>query len=119
MIATDTNFLIYAFSRRAPEHRAAWRAIDKARNDPRGWGIALPSIAEFWTVVSRTDRPQPVSGEDARAFIHALIVEVGAAVWTLPAGSWERLVRLAVDLGVRGRRIFDLQIALAAFEKLL
>ena len=31
-------------------------------------------------------------------------------------GSWDRVTRLAEDLEVRGPRIFDLQIALTAFE---
>ena len=35
----------------------------------------------------------------------------------MPAdGCWERVTRLAEELGVRGPRIFDLQIALTAFD---
>jgi hypothetical protein len=37
-------------------------------------------------------------------------------VWTPGTGFDERLLQLAVDLDVSGPRIFDLQIALTAFE---
>lgn len=52
----------------------------------------------------------------ARDFLRALVLEAGARVWTPQEGHWERVTRLAEDLGVRGPRIFDLQIALVAFE---
>lgn len=38
------------------------------------------------------------------------------SIWTPGIGFDERLVQLAVDLDVVGPRIFDLQIALTAFE---
>lgn len=37
-------------------------------------------------------------------------------VWTSGIGFDDRLLQLAVDLDVAGPRIFDLQIALTAFE---
>jgi predicted nucleic acid-binding protein len=52
LIAIDTNLLVYAQRRHAVEHRAAQRAIERASADPRGWGISLPCIAEFWGVVT-------------------------------------------------------------------
>ena len=47
LIAIDTNLLIHAHRSALPEHRAAGRAIEQASRDPRGWGIALPSVSEF------------------------------------------------------------------------
>ncbi len=76
------------------------RALQLARDDPRGWGIPLPSIAEFWHVV--THPRVAAKPSNARAAIHFLrsVTEEGAAVWTLRAGSWERLLQLAVDQGI-------------------
>lgn len=37
-------------------------------------------------------------------------------IWLPGPGFGERLIRLAEDLGVTGPRVFDLQIALVAFE---
>ena len=117
MIAVDTNLLIYAHRSGLDEHRAAKRALQKASEDARGWGIPFPCIAEFWSVVTH---PRSAGGGSApakaRSFLRELIVEAGAFVWMPHESSWERLARLAQDLEVRGPRVFDLQIALAAFE---
>jgi hypothetical protein len=117
VIAVDTNLLVYAHRRGLREHRAAQRAIEVASNDPRGWGISLQSVGEFWSVVTHpaaTGRPSPP--ERATAFLRSLREQGGMSVW-LPGGGFDdRLLQLASDLHVAGPRIFDLQIALTAFE---
>lgn len=117
MIAIDTNLLVYAHRAGLPEHRAAGRAIERARREARGWGIALPCIAEFWSVVTHpASSGGPSTAQQAHDFLAALIVEAEAAVWLPREHFWDRLARLAADLRVQGPRIFDLQIALTAFE---
>ena len=117
MIAIDTNLLIYAHRASFPEHLAARRAIQKASNHPRGWGIALPCIAEFWSVVTHpASAGGPSTAPQAHDFLSALVADAGAAVWLPHEGFWERLLRLAAGLAVPGRRVFDPQIALTAFE---
>ena len=117
MIAIDTNLLIYAHRASLPEHRPAQRAIERASRDPRGWGIALPSLAEFWSVVTHPDsRGGPSTAKQATAFLRALISEAGAMLWMPGEGFWERLAELAGALGIQGPRIFDLQIGLTAFD---
>lgn len=117
MIAIDTNLLIYAHRTALPEHRGAREAIERASRDPRGWGIALPSIAEFWSVVTHPGSSgRPSTPVQARGFFRELIIEAGAKLWMPHEGFWERLLELARELGVAGPRIFDLQIALTAVE---
>jgi uncharacterized protein len=117
MIAIDTNLLIYAHRAGCPENRAARRALQKASSDSRGWGVALPSIAEFWSIVTNPNLLSGVSpSKHALGFLQALIVEGRAAVFLPREGFWERLARLAAGLNVQGSRIFDLQIGLTAFE---
>ncbi len=117
MIAIDTNLLIYAHRTALPEHRAAQRAIQRASRDPRGWGITLPSIAEFWSVVTHPAASGgPSTPRQARGFLHELIVGAGASLWMPREGFWERLLELAGQLRVAGPRVFDLQIALTAIE---
>lgn len=117
MIAIDTNLLIYAHRSGLAEHRAAKRALQKASEDARGWGIPFPCIAEFWSVVTH---PESAGGgsapSKARDYLRALVLEAGAKVWMPAEGCWERVTMLAEELDVRGLRIFDLQIALAAFD---
>ena len=117
MIALDTNLLVYAHREGAPEHEAARVAIFTALNDPRGWGICLPSIAEFWSIVTHPKIPGgPSSSRVVTHFFHYLITEGHGNIWTPGPGFGERLLRWAASLGIRGRRIFDLQIALIALE---
>lgn len=64
-------------------------------------------------------RHQPVgpsTGEQAREFVAALVVGAGARLWMPADGFWNRLTQLAAELGVQGARVFDLQIALTAFD---
>ena len=117
MIAIDSNLLIYAHRAALPEHRRARRAIERASRSPRGWGIPLPCLAEFWSVVTHpASAGGPSTAEQAKRFLEALITEAGAGLWMPADGFWYRLTQLARDLDVQGPRIFDLQIALTAFD---
>ena len=116
MIALDTNLLVYAHRAGLPEHRAARRAIERASRDARGWGIALASVAEFWSVVTHPEsRGGPSSAVAASGFLAALSA-AGARTWLPGEGFADRLLALAGRLGVQGPRVFDLQIALTAFD---
>lgn len=116
MIALDTNLLVYAHRAGVPEHRAARRAIETAAADPRGWGIPQPVVAEFWSIVTHPlAAGRPSKPSEAAAFIRSLL-RAGGAIWSGGPGSGERLMALAGDLRISGPRIFDLQIALAAFD---
>jgi hypothetical protein len=116
MTAIDTNLLVYAHRSRAPQHAASRRAIERAAGLGR-WGFALASLAEFWAVVTHpSSEGGPSSPAEAAAYLDAL-VESGAEIWEPGHGFGVRLTRLAVDLDVSGPRVFDLQIALTAFER--
>jgi predicted nucleic acid-binding protein len=116
MIAIDTNLLVYAHRAALPEHPAARRAIERASGDSRGWGIAQPSIAEFWSVVTHpASSGGPSTADQASGFLRALM-EAGGRIWAPGEAFSERLLQLAGELGVGGPRIFDLQIGLTAFD---
>jgi toxin-antitoxin system PIN domain toxin len=115
VIALDTNLLVYAHRSATPEHKPARAAIERAaRSD--AWGFAAPVIAEFWAVVTHpASSGRPSTPDEALRFLAALET-AGAHVWTPGAGFAMRLAQLAADLDISGNRVFDLQIALCAFE---
>ena len=115
MIALDTNLLVYAHRSATPEHKAAQAAIERAAAS-EAWGFAAPVVAEFWAVVTHpASRGRPSTPDEARRFLVAL-EDAGARVWSPGTGFGIRLAQLADDLDVSGNRVFDLQIALCAFE---
>jgi uncharacterized protein len=117
MIAIDTNLLVYAHRRGTPEHRSARSAIERAAAGRTGWGIALPSLSEFWSIVTHPDATGgPSSPEQASGFIQALVDDGGARIWQPGSRFGERLLQSATELKISGVRIFDLQIALIALE---
>lgn len=116
MIAIDTNLLVYAHRARTPEHTTARRAIERAAADARGWGLASAVLPEFWSVVTHPKADgRPSTPAQASAFVQAL-VSAGAEIWVPGRGFGQRLLQVAADLKLSGPRVFDLQIALMAFE---
>lgn len=117
MIAIDTNLLIYAHRAAVPQHRAARRALERAIGEGGGWGVAQPSVAEFWSVVTHAAASgRPSTPAEARAFLRSLVEETGGHLWLPGAGFADRLMQAAAEAGITGRRIFDLQIALIVHE---
>lgn len=115
MIAIDTNLLVYAHRASTPEHRAARRAIERAAGSALGWGMAFATVAEFLAVVTHPAHPTPSTATEAGRFIEAL-TDVGCELWQPGPRFAANLLARAVDLGVSGARIFDLQIGLTALE---
>jgi len=116
MTAVDTNLLIFAFHETAPENRRARSLLASVQRSPGGWGMAVTSVAEFWCVATRTPAGRAAMASDitqAEAFIRALL-RSGGLVWETQARFAERLLDVALRGNVSGKRIYDLQIALAA-----
>jgi toxin-antitoxin system PIN domain toxin len=115
VIALDPNLLVYAHRSATPQHRAARAAIERAAASG-GWGFPAPVVAEFWGVVTHPSAAgRPSTPDEAQRFLQAL-AEAGADIWSPGPGFGVRLAQLAADLTVSGNRVFDLQIALCAFE---
>ena len=116
MIAIDTNLLIYAHRAATAEHRRARQAIEAALNAPGGCGVTMPSIAEFFSVVTHPAASGKPSSPRAAADFLASLRQAGVEELVPGPGFASRLVQLAADLGVAGARIFDLQIGICALD---
>jgi len=115
VIAVDTNLLVYAHRSAVPEHRRAREALQRAANDSAGWGISLPVLSEFWSIVTHSQASGgPSTVAQAASFVRVLVREAEMRIWTPGVGFAEDLLQHAANLSVRGARIFDLQIALIA-----
>jgi toxin-antitoxin system PIN domain toxin len=113
----DTSLLVYAHRAAVPQHGAARAVLEDLAANGRSWGIAAPVVAEFWSVVTHPAAAgRPSTPREAKAFVDALVARAGARIWRPGPGFGSRLLRVAEDLDVRGARVFDLQIALTAFD---
>jgi toxin-antitoxin system PIN domain toxin len=116
MLVTDTNLLVYAHRRATAEHHAARSALEAASRHPGGWGIAIASVLEFWSVVTHPAASgRPSSAKEARAFLDALL-DAGAQVLSPGPAVSTRILDAAGRLEVVGPRVFDLLIAVTALD---
>lgn len=114
MIAIDTNLLVYAFDAGAAEHQPARQALSRAQASGRGWGLALASTLEFWSVSTRAKQGNRLAAPgEAAAFLKSLF-QSGAMLFEAGEGLGARILAAALQMGVVGARIFDLAIAEAA-----
>jgi predicted nucleic acid-binding protein len=116
VIVLDTNLLVYAHRRRTREHAAALEALHRASKNPEGWGMALPSVAEFWAIVTHPSAEGgPSTFSQSRDFLAGL-ADSGLVVLPPPDRFAERLAALGARLRISGTRVFDLQIAMIALS---
>ncbi|MBI5500301.1 MAG: PIN domain-containing protein [Deltaproteobacteria bacterium] len=117
MIALDPNLLVYVHRRAVPEHAAARRAIEGGSRDSGGWGIPVPCVRGFWSVVTHPAAAgRPSTPSEAASFLRSLVEAGGSLIWAPGPGFGLRLADLARRLEVRGVRVFDLPIALVAAD---
>jgi len=116
VIAVDTNLLVYAHRAGCGEHVTAKLAIERAAADPDGWCIPLPCLFEFWSVVTHPSSVGGASPPDLAVRFIRELVEAGGRVLQPGERFAERCFEAAVRLGVRGPRVFDLQIGLMCLE---
>lgn len=117
MIALDTNLLVYAHRAGVAEHHAAQAAIEAACNSRGGCAVTLPSIAEFYSVVTHpTASGRPSTPQEAGEFVRVLEEDGGILILGPGPEFAARLLQTAEDLRVQGPRVFDLQIALCALD---
>jgi toxin-antitoxin system PIN domain toxin len=117
VIALDTNILVYAHRSATSEHDRARQAIEEAAGSPGGFGFALPTICEFWSVVTHPAASgRPSTPSEAADFVRSLVEDGGARIWTARPGLAERMLDFAIEQDIRGPRVFDLQIAVLALE---
>lgn len=116
MVAVDTNILVYAFNRSAPEHEAATRALLGLAAKP-AWGIPWIAAAEFMAVTTnpRLWDPTPTA-EEAASALDVWIGTPGARLLGELPSTWRTFRRLAVSGRVQGRRVHDARIAAVCLD---
>ena len=113
MLAVDTNILVYAHRREAPEHRAAAAVVQALAEGDRSWAIPWPCVYEFFSVVTspRIWRDSASSPRQAWAQVEAWM---GSPVLQLLGETQDFAALLARFLTlprVRGPIVHDARVA--------
>jgi len=112
MIAVDTNILVYAFRREAPDHVRANEVLDDIRRSGDVWAICWPSVHEFLGTVTRPNR-WIASSTQAKAMeaVRAWMTSPTLRLLCEAADHIDRLDRVLKDSGVVGPAVHDARIA--------
>lgn len=112
MIAVDTNVLVAAHRRSAPDHERARATMEDLANGRAPWAIPWPCIHEFVAVAThpRVFSPPSSLGE-ATAQIDAWLAAPSVVTIGEADDHWPRLRRLLVAGSVIGPRVHDGRVA--------
>lgn len=113
MLAVDTNLLVYAHRREAPEHRAALGVLRDLAEGPVPWAIPWPCLYEFFSVVTnpRIWKEQASTPKEAWSQIAALSASPTLRPLHEPEGFLAVLQPLLLRPRVRGPIVHDARIA--------
>lgn len=113
MIAVDTNVLVYAHRREAPEHPAAAALLRRLAEGSVAWAIPWTCLCEFHAVVTHARLWKDRASTPAQAWAQ-LDAWRGSPTLRLLAetpGSYDLLRALASRPRVRGSAIHDARVA--------
>jgi len=113
MIAVDTNVLVYAHRREAPEHRVAAEVLTGLAGGTRPWAIPWPCIYEFFSVVTNVRIWKDAASTPAQAWQQILAWTDSPSISVLAETEEFRdhLQAFAVRPRVRGPVIHDARVA--------
>ncbi len=113
MIAVDTNLLVYAHRRSAPEYQEARALIRSLAEGEDVWAIPWPCIFEFMAVVTnrRIWRDDATTPEQAWSQVSAWTASPSLRLLGETNGFLETLARFVRRPRVRGPVIYDARIA--------
>jgi toxin-antitoxin system PIN domain toxin len=81
MFVVDTNILLYAADRHAPEHRICHDFLSRCREGTTPWRLTWGIVYEFLRVATHPRVfHKPMTTEAAWAFIHSLLVSPGLSM---------------------------------------
>jgi toxin-antitoxin system PIN domain toxin len=113
MVVVDTNVLVYAHRHESPEHHAALELVRSLAEGAETWGIAWPSVYEFFSVVTnpRIWKDAASSPDQAWTQLAEWFAAPGLRLLSEPEGFATVLAGLVRRPRVRGPVVHDARIA--------
>ncbi len=118
MIAVDTNILIYAHRRDAPQHREANGAIRSLIQSPGQWAIVWACIHEFLSVVTNAKAMKaPTPLDHAFAQVEAWKQSGNLVLLNEEPDHLSVLHEIAARGSIRGGQFHDARIAAICLQQ--
>ena len=116
MIAVDTNVLVYARRRTAPQHGAALKLLHDLATGSAPWALPHPCIAEFLRVVTHNVFRPVVPLAEAWHNVETLLASPSLHVLTPTERHVPLLREIMEESGATGNLVYDAQIATLCLE---
>ena len=117
MILVDTNVLIYAVNRAAPQHRRVFAWWEAALNGNEPIGLAWVATLGFLRVsTNRKANPQSISSDEAIAQIDEWLSYPNLRLVLETPDHWAVLRELVRETGMSGNRTTDAHLAALAIS---
>jgi uncharacterized protein len=113
VIAVDTNVLVYAHRREAPEHEAAVAVVRELAEGRTPWALPWPSVYEFFSVVTNARIWKQAASSPAQAWaqLEAWLASPTLRLLGETEGFAAILGRFVLRPRVRGSVVHDARIA--------
>ena len=117
MYVVDTNVLLYAINRDAPQHPVAREWLEKALTEPQGVGFAWQALLGFLRLCTRPGiLPTQLSVPAALGVVNQLLAAPSARI-VHPTDQHAALVgRLLLGAGTAGNLVGDAHLAALSIE---
>lgn len=118
MFLLDTNVLLYALDRDAPEHKPCRRLVESCLDRTEPWGMTWGILYEFLRVAThRNVLRKPLTLAQAWSFLEPLLASPGLQVLQETARHGALLAELnKVTPGLSGNLLFDVRTAVLMRE---
>ena len=113
--ALDSSCMVAAVCSWHEHHARALGELNRRLNRQEEMVVAAPALIETYAVLTRLPAPHRLSADDALALIEANFLR-GVRSVALDSRSYERLLRGAPALEVRGGSTYDAVIAMCAIK---
>lgn len=117
MRSVDVNVLLHACFSGSPEHATAVACIERCRRAEGGLSV-LSQVATAFVRIATDSRvyPDPLTPDQALAFLESVLVEPGARIVQPGPGHWARFTSLVSAMRLTRGDVTDAWLAAAAID---
>ena len=107
----DTNVFLYSFDSRAVQHEASKRLVQQTLSPEANLWASPQIFCELYRYLTHPSAQGPRDPAQVRDELEALFARPGIGMLAVPLDLTARIVQLLQSHPVRGRQVFDVQIA--------